>query len=134
MQRMIRAVLLLSLFSIMLSLAPHTTVLAASQVIYTDALATGWDNYSWAAVNLQATAPVHTGSKSIAVTYSGWDGLYLHHPGISTAGFSALSFFIHGGSAGSQKLNVFAIRASDAARRLRCQRRLPTPGRKCRFR
>lgn len=115
MQRMIRAVLLLSLFSIMLSLAPHTTVLAASQVIYTDALATGWDNYSWAAVNLQATTPVHTGSKSIAVTYSGWDGLYLHHPGISTAGFSALSFFIHGGSAGSQKLNVFAIRASDSA-------------------
>lgn len=98
-----------------LGLPPGRAALAAPQSIYDDALAASWDNYSWATVNLQAGTPVHGGTKSIAVTYGAWEGLYLHHPGVATAGFSKLSFFIHGGSAGGQKLNLFATRASDAA-------------------
>src|ERR1700690_1197450 len=33
--------------------------------IYTDALAAGWDNWSWATVDLQSTAYAHSGSDSI---------------------------------------------------------------------
>ena len=113
MYRAIRQALLLILLATAPAAASHNTVQAATQSIYADALAAGWENYSWATVNLQAAAPVHTGSKSIAVTYGAWQGLYLHHPGISTAGFTKLSFFIHGGSAGGQQLNLFATRASD---------------------
>ena len=87
---------------------------AAPQAIYDDALAAGWADWSWASVNLSATAPVHSGSRSIAVTYTGgWQGLYLAHPGLSTLGFSRLRFFAHGGSSGGQLIQVYAIRAGD---------------------
>jgi hypothetical protein len=94
-----------------LNLGINATVRAASGAldIYTDALAQGWDNWSWqTTVDLQATAPVHSGSHSIAVTYNAWGGLQLHYPGLSTAGATYLRFFIHGGSAGGQHLNVYA--------------------------
>jgi hypothetical protein len=83
---------------------------AASDVaVYSDSLAAGWANWSWGAtVNLAATAPVHAGSTSIAVTYtSAWGGLYLHvSPNLDATAYTAVRFFIHGGSAGGQKLRV----------------------------
>jgi hypothetical protein len=88
-------------------------VRAAPQMIYDDALAAGWADYSWATVNLQATTPVHSGSRSIAVTYGAWQGLYLYHPGQSTIGYTYLRFFMHGGSTGGQHFQVYAIRADD---------------------
>jgi hypothetical protein len=80
----------------------------AAQDIYIDGLAPGWSNWSWATVDLPATAPLHAGSHSIAVTYGAWQGLYLHYPELSTAGFTHLRFFIHGGSSGGQQINVYA--------------------------
>src|SRR5512137_621025 len=106
-QRSLLIVLLcLSLPSASLPFSPRSMV--AVQDIYTDALALGWSNWSWATVDLQATAPVHSGSRSIAVTYGAWQGLYLHYAELSTAGFTYLRFFIHGGSAGGQRLNAYA--------------------------
>jgi hypothetical protein len=97
---------------VVLSLA--LPVQAAPQAIYDDALAAGWVDWSWASVNLSATAPVHSGSRSIAVTYTaGWQGLSLAVPGLSTLGFTKLRFFAHGGSSGGQLLQVYATRASD---------------------
>lgn len=78
------------------------------QIIYDDALASGWGNWSWATVDTQATAPVHAGTRSIAVAFDSWEGLYLHYPDFSTIGFAYLRFFVHGGSAGGQRLNVYA--------------------------
>ena len=107
----IRRLLFVTLLSLSLSGISASSSLqpaTALQDIYTDALAAGWSNWSWATVNLQATAPVHSGSRSIAVTYGAWQGLYLHYPELSTAGFTSLRFFIHGGSAGGQHLNVYA--------------------------
>src|SRR5512135_2350972 len=107
-----RLVLFIAVVLVGLSFIVLTRVVrAAPQMIYDDALATGWEDYSWANVNLQATTPVHSGSRSIAVTYSGWDGLYLYHPGQSTIGYTYLRFFVHGGSTGGQHFQVFANRA-----------------------
>ncbi len=106
---------LLSLVTLLLLLTLAPPARATPQVIYDDTLAAGWANWSWAAVNLAATAPVHTGSHSIAVTYTaGWQGLYLAHPGASTLGFSRLRFYAHGGSSGGQLIQLYAIRASDS--------------------
>jgi hypothetical protein len=106
----IATVLALTLLTLSLS-----TAQAAPQVIYGDNLAAGWNNYSWASVNLAATSPVQSGTKSIAVTYTaGWQGLYLAHAGLNTTGFTKLRFFIHGGGAGGQLLQVYAIRAGDS--------------------
>jgi hypothetical protein len=91
------------------------SVEAQTLTIYQDNLAPNWQNHSWAGVDLQAGSPVHSGSHSIAVTYSGWDGFYLHHPGIDTNGFSRLRFFAHGGSGGGQLLQVYAVYTDGAA-------------------
>ena len=44
-----------------------------SQTIYNDALQNAWENWSWAAVNLNNTAPAHGGTKSISVTADAWE-------------------------------------------------------------
>ena len=61
---------------------------------------------------LAASSPAHAGAHSIAVTYGAWQGLFLHHPGVGTSGFAKLRFFIHGGSAGGQQINLYAVRAA----------------------
>lgn len=90
------------------------TAEAAPQVIFDDALAAGWANWSWATVNLGAATPVHGGSSSISVSYNAWEGLYLAHPGVSTLGFTKLRFYAHGGGTGGQRFLVYAVRASDS--------------------
>jgi hypothetical protein len=80
---------------------------ALTHDIYVDALGAGWDNWSWATVNLADTSPVHGGSHSIAVTFGGWQGLYLHKAGLDTLGTTKLRFYLHGGGAGGQQMNVF---------------------------
>jgi Glycoside hydrolase family 44 len=83
----------------------------ATQIIYDDALAVGWANWSWAAtINLDNATPVHGGARSIAVTYTeAWGALYLHaDPAVSTSGYETLRFFIHGGTAGTRQLRVVA--------------------------
>jgi len=79
--------------------------------IYDDALAAGWQNWSWGStINLAATNPVQAGARSIGVTYNaGWAGLFLHHDsGVSLAGKSTLNFAIHGGSGGNQSIQIHA--------------------------
>ena len=77
------------------------------KTIYTDMLASGWSNWSWADVNLSESSPVHDGSYSIAVNFGAWEGLYLYNPGIDTLGTTYLRFFIHGGSSGGQLINLY---------------------------
>lgn len=80
----------------------------SNQNIYTDSLQNGWENWSWAAVNLNNTNPVHSGQASISVNSAAWQAFYLHHAAFSTAGYSNLSFWIHGGTSGGQRLQVQA--------------------------
>jgi hypothetical protein len=108
-----RTLAMFALAALALAALPNGRALAAPQPIYADSLATGWADWSFTTHDLQATAPIHSGSKSISVTYGAWQGLFLHHPGVATAGFTKLTFFIHGGAAGGQKLQLYATRASD---------------------
>ena len=39
-----------------------------NQIIYTDALQNGWQNYGWTKINYASTAFVHSGANSISVT------------------------------------------------------------------
>lgn len=103
------------LFALLLVYTAHSAlpIQAASQVIYTDELAANWLELSWADVNLKATSPVHAGNYSIKINYGATEGFFLRHPGVLTTGFTHVRFFIHGGSAGGQKLQLYAVRASD---------------------
>jgi len=80
--------------------------------IYTDSLQNGWQNWSWATTNFSNTSPVHAGSDSIAVTAGAWAAMYLHAPSaVDTSAYSSLSFWINGGPAGGQLLQVAATLA-----------------------
>jgi alpha-L-arabinofuranosidase len=77
--------------------------------IYTDSLANGWQDWSWATDNLACTSTVHSGADSISVTTSNYEALYLDHDDFSTTGYSNLTFWINGGPTGGQPLKVQAL-------------------------
>ncbi len=82
----------------------------AEQIVYGDALAAGWNDWSWnTATNLSNTTPVHSGAASIAVSYapSGWGGLQLVNNGaLDLSGYDTLRFWIHGGASGGQTIQM----------------------------
>src|SRR5208282_835758 len=89
----------------------------ADQIIYDDALENGWQNWSWATVNLANTSPVHSGSDSISVTANNtptsWQSLYLDISAMNTSSFTNLTFWINGGT-GGQAVQVQGILGSTA--------------------
>lgn len=78
------------------------------QAVYADALQNGWQSYGWAKLDYAATTTVHGGTKSISVTAGAYEALFLHHDAQAAATFTNLSFWIHGGTAGGQLLQVQA--------------------------
>jgi hypothetical protein len=77
-----------------------------NQLVYSDTLQNGWQNWSWAANNLVNTSPVHSGADSISVTCSNYTALYLHHSAFDSTPYASLTFWLNGGSAGGQVLTV----------------------------
>ncbi|HEY2107573.1 MAG TPA: hypothetical protein VGH29_17365, partial [Candidatus Binataceae bacterium] len=80
----------------------------SDQSVYTDALVNGWQNWSWAAVNLGNGAPLQSGTASIAVSAGPWQALYLAHGDFDSSIYGHLVFWINGGPSGGQLLQVQA--------------------------
>jgi hypothetical protein len=82
----------------------------APHIVYDEALTNSWEDWSWGAItqNLNTTNPVHGGSRSIAVTFTGgWGGLQFgHQPAVDLSGHDTLRFWIHGGASGGQSVTV----------------------------
>ena len=87
------------------ALALLATTARAQQTIYSDGLANGWANYSWAKSALDNTAPVHGGQRSIRVSVAAgsYGALELRTAPFSAAKYQALTFWINGGPTGGQK-------------------------------
>jgi len=98
------------------SLIPAFAARAADLMIYEDALAGGWQDWSWNTTRSRNTALKATGTSSLAVTYTaGWAGLSLRtSPAINTAGYSSIRFSVYG-RAGSGALAVFTQPTDDGA-------------------
>lgn len=78
-------------------------------IVYDDALAAGWDNWSWNTnVNFSNTTPVRSGSHSISVDYTaGWAGLSLRTATPLQANlYPTLTFWMHGGSGPAKLVRV----------------------------
>ncbi|AUB83159.1 hypothetical protein THSYN_20915 [Candidatus Thiodictyon syntrophicum] len=90
------------------SLIPAFAARAADLMVYEDALAGGWQDWSWNTMRATDTALKATGAASLAVTYTaGWAGLSLRtSPAISTAGYSSIRFSVYGKPNGG-KLSLF---------------------------
>jgi alpha-L-arabinofuranosidase len=97
------------LIPILCGLALSSSAFAQSnQSVYSDALDNGWQNWSWASVNLSNSAPVHSGSASISVNAGAYQALYLHHDAFDSSLYTSLVFWINGGPTGGQLLQVQA--------------------------
>jgi hypothetical protein len=76
---------------------PAASAPAKSMVIYDTALASGWQNWSWAktelSINIEGSA-----RKPIKVEAGGWQALYLQHEAFNTTGYQNVEFLIQGTS------------------------------------
>jgi len=83
----------------------------ADVVIYDDGLAPGWQNWSWAVTDPAHADTVHGGSVSLAVTPTAWSAAYLRSAAapVDTQGLLNLTFWVHGGATGGQRLQVVAV-------------------------
>ncbi len=78
--------------------------------VYTDSLVNGFQDWGWATRNYANTSPVHSGSKSVAVTFtSGWQGLQIYHPDLNSGLYTSLSLWLSGGTNGGQRLQVYGL-------------------------
>ena len=77
--------------------------------IYGDALAADWASWSWSAtIDFNGTNPVRVGTRAINVTYQAWGGLSLRKgTAQSTSGYTALKFWVHGGTGAAKSLRVY---------------------------
>ncbi|MGH7952428.1 MAG: alpha-L-arabinofuranosidase [Limisphaerales bacterium] len=99
----------LAVSGILLS-AARTIKAQANLPIYTDNLVNGFQNWSWATVNLENTSPVHSGGNSISVTdVANYQALYLEHSDFDTAPYESLDFWINGGASGGQTVQATGL-------------------------
>jgi hypothetical protein len=90
--------------------SPTRTHGQASLPVYTDSLINGFQDWGWAAHDYANSTPVHSGTHSISVTIdSAWSGLQIYHPDFDSSGYSAVSFWVNGGSAGDQQLQLYGL-------------------------
>jgi chitinase len=89
--------------------APPPTTSAA---IYTDALAAGWQDWSWATVNLASASPVASGTRAIAVTFPAWGGLYLRRTTATITGLTTLTLSVNGGATAGAHLWVVGVQGT----------------------
>lgn len=100
---------IVAIVALLLGFVMPTVARAQSdQAVYTDALVNGWQNWSWATVNLANTSPVQSGSDSISVSAGPYQALYLHQTPFDSSIYLNLVFWINGGTTGGQLLQVQA--------------------------
>ena len=66
--------------------------------LFGDALVNGWVDWSWTPHSWTNTLPVRYGSRSAAVRFGAWQGLYFHHEPLTSAPFQELTLWVHGGT------------------------------------
>ncbi len=89
-----------------------------SRYIYQDALASGWQNWSWStSIDFAQSAVVQQGSRAMKVTFQqswGASGVSLRsEEAVSTSGYQAIRMQVHGGSGSAQNL-MFYVQTEDS--------------------
>ncbi|MER2599808.1 MAG: DUF4038 domain-containing protein, partial [Caldilineales bacterium] len=95
--------------------ATPTPVPSPDVIVYGDALAAGWQSWSWGTtINFANITPVQNGTQSIALTYTtGWAGLSLRSQSlVNPSLYTGISFWVYGVS-GSGSMN-FHIQQTDS--------------------
>jgi hypothetical protein len=82
-------------------------------VLFGSELNRAWQDWSYTEHTLGDASVKFGGQPSIRMVPNNWSGLYLHREPFSTAGYKNLTFHVHGGTAGGQKINVCAVNAKN---------------------
>jgi hypothetical protein len=88
---------------------PAQGIASVDLALYTDELANGFQDWSWATRNWQNSSPVHSGAYSIAVTDGGNQGLVFMRSPFNDSPYTSFSFWANGGNTGGQLLQVWGI-------------------------
>jgi alpha-L-arabinofuranosidase len=99
---------------LLLTLSLPTLAPAQDQDVYTDSIQNGWESWGWASLNYANSTPVHSGTKSVSISATAWQAMYLHHAAFDTSSYTKLRFWIHGGTQGGQRLQVQALLSGTA--------------------
>ncbi len=89
------------------------TILAQDLTVYDDTLQNGFQNYSYAnpgdpVPDFTNTAQPHTGTKSISLNGKNFNAVSFYHAtAFTTAQYPTLHFWVHGGAASGQQLQLF---------------------------
>jgi hypothetical protein len=79
----------------------------APLVIYGDALAAGWSNWSWSAMlNLAATNPVYLGTRSVSATLGGWGAIRFAHSNLDISPYYFVEFAVRAANGNYPQLAV----------------------------
>jgi hypothetical protein len=96
--------------AVLVAIVAFAQVARADITVYGDALGSGWQDWSWGGItrDFARTSPVHGGTKSIGVTYTGsWSGLQIgRNDAIDISGYDRLRCWVHGGSTGGQTVRL----------------------------
>ncbi|KPL73943.1 choice-of-anchor X domain-containing protein [Bellilinea caldifistulae] len=102
---------IVAIFAILTAVFPSSALAQGSVdelIVYDDQLAENWLNWSWGgSVELNSTAAVFAGSRSIQVIYEGWGGLSFYKAYVPLLGKTYLQFFVHGGAGADKPLWFF---------------------------
>eukprot|EP01112_Ceratiomyxa_fruticulosa_P013159 TRINITY_DN3680_c0_g2_i2.p1 TRINITY_DN3680_c0_g2~~TRINITY_DN3680_c0_g2_i2.p1 ORF type:complete len:360 (-),score=79.20 TRINITY_DN3680_c0_g2_i2:61-1140(-) len=85
----------------------------ANIIVYDDALQNSFQDWSWGTHSITNTSPVHGGTKSISYTpgaSAAYDAIYFYKAAfISTSLHTGISFWVNGGTTGSQNLKISLV-------------------------
>ncbi|QRN93190.1 polysaccharide deacetylase family protein [Archangium violaceum] len=71
--------------------------------LYADALASGFNDWSWAVHNLAQSSIVHAGTSAISVELDQWSALFFHSDStIDLSRYKSIELWVHGGTSGGQ--------------------------------
>lgn len=101
------ALFLAAAFATGITVAQTPETATKEMPVYDTALASGWQNWSWAKTELSVELN-GSARKPIRVEAGAWEALYLHHDAFSTAGLKKLSLLIQG-SAPDGQVRLFAL-------------------------
>ena len=69
--------------------------------VYSDGLAAGWEDWSWATHAISQGTVVHGGSSAASFEPDGWEALMFHSNGtLSSSYVESIEFWIRGGGGG----------------------------------
>ena len=98
------------LFTLCIGLGLVNTPRLAAQTnfsIFSNGLNNGFQNWSWGNVSFDCLSPVYDGTNSISYDDVAWQGISFWHPDFNPAPYTNLDFWLNGGSAGGQVIQVY---------------------------